>query len=312
MVPCIEVAEAVKRLIAGEVVAIPTETVYGLAAALALPEAIERVFALKQRPANNPLITHVASAAHLRAFCESPPDGWKALTDAFWPGPLTLVLEVVSSRVPPIARAGLPTAAFRMPKHPIALEIVEQVGPLVAPSANRSGSPSATTPAHVLHDFGAEVPCVDGGPCRLGVESTVLVHPRDRWEVARLGAISQEELAAVLGYTPKLHTSESDIAAICPGRLHRHYAPRTRLILSDAPYTGDVSTVIGFTDRHYPQAKLVLPLGPSNDVESCLQQLYNTLRELDLRDISTAWVDMQIPQHGLWLTLAERLQRASS
>ena len=312
MPSCIDVAQAVQLLIAGEVVAIPTETVYGLAAALAMPKAIEKVFALKQRPANNPLITHIASPAYLPAFSESLPKDWQALSEAFWPGPLTLVVEINPQRVPVIARAGLSTAAFRVPKHPTALEIVNQAGPLVAPSANKSGSPSATTPEHVFHDFDTSVPCVNAGPCLLGVESTVLVHPKDRWELARLGAISQEELANVLGYTPQLHSSDVDVAAICPGQLHRHYAPTTQLVLSSEAYTGEIPVVVGFSDRSYPQAQQVFSLGHSEDVKACLKQLYNTLRELDLQEIPVAWVDMQLPQQGLWLTLIERLQRASS
>lgn len=295
-----------------EVVAIPTETVYGLAAPLASPQAIERVFELKKRPANNPLIIHIADRSHLTVFARELPPGTQALIDRFWPGPLTLVLPAVPSTVPEGARAGLPTAAFRMPDHEVTLEILRQVGPLVAPSANPSGSPSATSPRHVEEDFGDVVPVVDGGVCPAGVESTIVLFCDGLWKIGRLGALTAEQLATVLGYAPEVVSAKVKEQPLCPGSLYRHYAPEAKLVLGSEEYSGAIPLVVGFSDRNYPGAERVLAMGKSTDPDEVLHHLYETLRLLDRIGATQAWVDIDVPHTGLWATYLERIRRAAS
>ena len=327
--------QAIERLRHGDVVAIPTETVYGLAASIAHPEAIEAIFALKGRPRHNPLIVHLAkkdeSEWHpMEALEEYIPqafegieghapfdgllfDGLPDLIAQFWPGPLTLVLPVRESSLSPIARADLPTAAFRMPLHPIAQRILSHTGPLVAPSANRSGSPSATCVEHVESDFGLLFPVVDGGTCQSGVESTILIAHKGHWRIGRLGAISPETLAEVLGYLPEWEEGEVKTVC-CPGQLYRHYAPRAKLILGTSEPSSHHPVIIGFSDRpyHHLGAQRLLLLSSSNDPVGALNRLYHVLRALDQEQIAAAWVDLRIPETGLWRTLRERLIRAAA
>lgn len=305
--------EAVDRLLRGEVVAIPTETVYGLAAPLGNPESIARIFELKNRPTDNPLIIHLADTTDIEEYATNLPPGLQDLTDAFWPGPVTLIVRVDTGTIPAIARASLPTAAFRIPSHPLARGVARRVGALVAPSANLSGGPSATTPEHVEHDFGLAFPVLDGGNCAVGVESTILVYISERWQIARLGAIPGDSFQSVLGYVPALwKPSRGASAIVCPGQHYRHYAPRADLILGVGPYLGSPPVVLGFSDRTYPGADHVISLGPSTNPELVGHNLYGALRSLDDQAFDCAWVDMQFPQKGLWLTLAERLQRAAN
>lgn len=311
--------QAINRLCQGQVVAIPTETVYGLAASIKHEAAIEAIFALKGRPQNNPLIVHVAGPDHVHPMDALVPyikgriDGLEKLVEAFWPGALTLVLPVRQEAISSIARAGLTTAAFRMPLHPVAQAILAQTGPLVAPSANRSGSPSSTCVEHVETDFGEAFPVVDGGMCESGVESTILIVDEGRWRVGRLGAIAPETLALCLGYLPEwnaLEKSSMQQKICCPGQLYRHYAPLAKLTLGEREYLGDEGVVVGFSDREYREAS-VFCLGASNDPVSCLNRLYFVLRALDQEKVARAWVDLRIPEAGLWRTLRERLIRAA-
>jgi len=166
---------ACERLKQGAVVAIPTETVYGLAASLSSLEAIKQVFALKGRPANNPLIIHVSDPSQVQLYTEELPKDFSVLAEAFWPGPMTLILSADKLQVPKIVRAGLDTVAFRVPDHSLALEVLSNIGPVVMPSANLSGSPSSTCSEHVCNDFGRDFPVLDGDRCLRGVESTILI-----------------------------------------------------------------------------------------------------------------------------------------
>lgn len=300
--------EACERLLQGDVVAIPTETVYGLAAALAHTQSIEQIFALKNRPGDNPLIIHLADASDLEFYATNMPPGIDELIDNFWPGPLTLVLPIDPGTVPFIARAGLPTAAFRIPKHPIARAMTRHVGALVAPSANLSGRPSATRPDHVEQDFGLHFPVVDGGTCEKGVESTILYFTDSQWHVLRLGALAAEVFSPFLGYTPALAKNEKILS---PGQHYRHYSPKAKLFLGSGSYPGFPPVVVGYSDRIYAGAEKVFSLGPTTSVEVVSQNLYNILRELDERQIPAAWVDINIPEFGLWRTIAERLTRAA-
>lgn len=308
----ISLDDAVDRLLRGEVVAVPTETVYGLAAPLGNPQSIAHIFTLKRRPLDNPLIIHLADPTDIEIYATNLPPYVRALTDAFWPGPLTLVVPVDPGTVPAAARASLPTAAFRIPNHALARAVVRRAGALVAPSANLSGSPSATTPEHVEHDFGVDFPVLDGGKCIFGVESTILVYREDHWQIARLGAIPVSAFENIVGYIPMVIEHPPEEAMICPGQRYRHYAPQAALTLGLGPYTGSPGVVLGFSDRVYPGATKVIELGSSADPEEVCRRLYSALRTLDDNQVTSAWVDMQFPQTGLWQTFAERLHRATN
>lgn len=171
----IGLTEATRLLKEGKVVAIPTETVYGLAALANHPEAVEKLYRLKNRPRENPLIIHLHDALDLTNYMDEIPPSVKGLTDRFWPGPLTIVLPIQEGVVLPAVSAGLKTQAFRVPNHALTRALIAQTGPLVAPSANLSGRPSTVSPEQVEEDFGADFPVLDGGRCEKGLESTILV-----------------------------------------------------------------------------------------------------------------------------------------
>lgn len=292
-----------------EVVAVPTETVYGLAGSIRSQKALEKIFALKQRPSNNPLITHLSSADEILVFVKELPPGFDALAKAFWPGPLTLVVPVIEEALPTIVRAGLKTAAFRVPQNLLAMGLIQMAGPIVMPSANLSGRPSSTEPSHVESDFGEEFPVLDGGVCLKGVESTVLIFQADQWHIGRLGAISPEMIGEILGYlpiTPKLSKKQP----LCPGQLYRHYAPSATLYL-EKEQINESACIIGFHERTYPNHRPLILLGSLNKPEEVAQNLYKALRELDEQAIKSAWIDMDFPKEGLWNTIRERILKAA-
>jgi len=288
----------------GKVVAVPTETVYGLAASLYSESGIAQIFHLKKRPLNNPLIVHTATVDEVKSFASSLPPHFDRLANTFWPGPLTLILSV-DQKIPSQPRAGLSTAAFRIPKHPTMLKLLNQTGPLVAPSANLSGRPSATSPEHVEQDFGADFPVLDGGPCTQGVESTILIFSEEKWQIARLGALSAEELAKTLNYQPTLIQNQKQ--PICPGQFYRHYAPETRLHI-DGQWQ-KAALIVGFSDRKYPVQ--ALSWGSSTDPSEVAQNIYRIFRQLDKQGVKEVWLDMDFPDDGLWATIRERILRAS-
>ena len=216
---------------AGEVVAFPTETVYGLGADALNPLAIKKVFEIKGRPADNPLIIHVSTREEAFELAQNVPEKARMLMDHFWPGPLTLVLPGVA-RIPDIATAGLETVALRMPDHPLALELLRLTGPLVAPSANKSGRPSPTKPEHVREDFGDDIAVIDGGATRVGLESTVLDCSRTPWQILRPGAVGPEEIEDILNV--KINSfeerpPEKTDQPRSPGQKYRHYSPNAQV-----------------------------------------------------------------------------------
>jgi len=224
---------AAELLIAGKLVAIPTETVYGLAARTFVPDVVAELYRVKGRPQDNPLIVHCATAKDIeRIAIDIPPIAWRLL-ERFAPGPLTLILKRHPS-VPPIVSAGLPTVAVRIPAPAVTRQLIARVGePLVAPSANRSGRPSPTRPEHVLEDLGGQIAAVlDGGPCSIGIESTVLNLTDEPYAIVRPGAIGAVELSQMVGYEPPIVRHSQDVAPVAPGMKYRHYAPRAPVFLT--------------------------------------------------------------------------------
>src|ERR1700676_4698056 len=222
------IQEAAERIRAGELVAFPTETVYGLGANALDARAVARIYEMKGRPAASPLIVHVASINMAQSLVTDWPPEAEQLARRYWPGPLTLVLPKVPA-IPNIVTAGLPTVGIRVPNHPIALALIREAGvPIAAPSANRFMGLSPTTAEHVREAFGDAVPVVDGGPCQVGIESTVVSIVHGEIKLLRVGMISIEDVE-------RAGTPSAGAAHLAPGMHLRHYSPRTPLVLSDQP-----------------------------------------------------------------------------
>lgn len=296
----IEVAAAALRR--GELVIMPTETVYGLAADAADPIAVARVFEAKGRPRFNPLIAHVADAAEAARVAVLDARA-QALAEAFWPGPLTLVAPVRDrTQVCDLARAGLDTVAVRVPGHAKARALISAFGrPVVAPSANRSGRPSPTTLADALEETGAfAAEALDGGPCAVGIESTV-VAVLDELRLLRPGSVTRAEIEAVAG---PLAEAEAH-AGRSPGRLALHYAPDAPVRLeAGAPEPGEAFLGFGET-AHGP-----FNLSPSGDLREAAANLFRLLREAD-RTRPAAIAVAPIPREGLGEAINDRLKRAA-
>lgn len=316
-------ADAVELLRAGEPVAFPTETVYGLGAPAFDADAVRRVFVLKQRPADNPLIVHVATPEMLQRVVRAVPPVAQALIDAFWPGPLALVLPR-QPEVPDIVTAGLDTVAVRMPQHPVALALLELLDePLAAPSANRSGRPSPTTAEHVAADFGGLLALVlDGGSTLHGLESTVVDVGGPRPVLLRPGGITLEALEAVVGpvaLADAAAVSERDVAS-SPGLRHRHYTPDCRVVLADgAGLAATCADALAAGGRvgllcHSPAPRLKgLSLvrevgGPLADYG---RQVFAVFRDAERAQLDTLVVEV-VPEQGLGLAIMDRLRRAAA
>ncbi|THD11995.1 L-threonylcarbamoyladenylate synthase [Metallibacterium scheffleri] len=305
------VPRAVAALRRGEVIGLPTETVYGLAADAGNAQAVARVFALKQRPADHPLIVHLGSVAQLDAWARAVPEAARVLVARYWPGPLTLVLPR-AARVLDAVTGGQDTVALRMPAHPLARAVLDAFGgALAAPSANRFGRISPTRPEHVRAEFGAAVPCVlDGGACAVGIESTILDLSRATPRILRPGAITRAMLEAALGVTV---AAGADAAAPrVSGSLPAHYAPRTPLrLLPRAELLAQVGApgvlVLGHGFALPPQAGLRLP----TTAAGYAQALYAALRELDARGARVILVE-QVPDAPEWAGVRDRLARAAA
>ena len=297
-----DIARAAAELKGGGLVILPTETVYGLAADASSPRAVAAVFAAKGRPAFNPLIAHVADVATARRIGRFD-ERAERLAERFWPGPLTLVLPVADeAAVCDLARAGLDTVAIRAPAHLWARALLTAFGrPLVAPSANRSGRPSPTTFADAMAETGASAAMgLDGGPCRIGLESTV-VALLDETRLLRPGAVTRAEIEAVVG---PLAEAQDD-AQRSPGRLARHYAPDLPLRLN-ATAARPGEAWLGF--GRFGAERLNLSRG--GDLAEAAANLFTYLREAD-RSGATAIAVAPIPQTGLGEAINDRLRRAA-
>ena len=297
------VAEAAERLRAGELVALPTETVYGLAARADSAEAVAKIYRAKGRPQFNPLIVHVSSPAMARELAKVDARA-ETLMARFWPGPLTLVLPLRDGAgIAPAVTAGLPTVALRQPAHPLAAEVLNLLGvPLAAPSANRSYGVSPTRPEHVRASLGDDAPAVlDGGPCEAGLESTIVALRADGgWALLRPGPVSLEELPDLLG--PPEKSRGATIEA--PGQLERHYSPGKQVYLDcKQPVPG--SYMIGFGDVSGD-----VTLSVSGDLAEAAARLYACLH-LAAASVHTTISVAPIPRSGMGRAINDRLERAA-
>ncbi|MDP6692521.1 MAG: L-threonylcarbamoyladenylate synthase [Alphaproteobacteria bacterium] len=299
-------ARAAALLRQGELVAFPTETVYGLGADATNGRAVAAIFAAKQRPAFNPLIAHLADVGAVEAFALWN-DAARALAEAFWPGALTLVLPRRNDcAIAPIASAGLDSVALRVPSHPDAHALLAAVQrPVAAPSANRSGRISPTTAAHVEQELGDKVALIlDGGPCEIGLESTVVGFPSGRPVLLRPGGISMEQLQAVAGAV--VVGSDSADSPSAPGQLASHYAPGKGLRLN-ATAAGSDEVLLGFG----PNFAAAHNLSPKGDLIEAAANLFALLRQLD-QEPGAAIAVAPIPEDGLGRAINDRLRRAAA
>jgi L-threonylcarbamoyladenylate synthase len=303
---------AALRLREGGLVAMPTETVYGLAGDASSDDAVAAIYAAKGRPTFNPLIAHVLGVEEARQFARFGTAA-ERLAEIFWPGPLTLVLPAAATcRISMLARAGLDTVAIRAPAHDVARALIGAAGtPLAAPSANRSGRVSPTTAAHVLADLDGRIDWIlDGGPTSHGLESTIVACLDGRPRLLRPGAITREAIEAALG-APLAAASAAEATLSAPGQLASHYAPRARLRLN-ASQAGDDEAALDFGGALAAGAPLArLDLSPSRDLIEAAARLFAHLRALDETGAATI-AAAPVPDGGLGAAINDRLRRAAA
>ena len=298
-----DVDHAVAVLRAGGLVGIPTETVYGLAADATNADAVRRIFAVKQRPADHPLIVHIAGAGLLPGWCSTVPESATRLAAACWPGPLTLLVPRAAHVLTEVT-GGRDTIGLRVPAHPLTLRLLHHFGgALAAPSANLYGRVSPTTPRHVQHDLGGLLELVlDGGPSDVGVESTIVDCTVDPPQVLRPGAITSEQIGAILDSAVAAGQGPSR----APGMLAAHYAPRcTVMLVGTLAEAAVVAAAEGTEGRHVD----ILDLGP--DLASAARTLYADLRDADDRDVDVLVAVLPSPG-GLGDALRDRLTKAAA
>ncbi|RLS39095.1 MAG: threonylcarbamoyl-AMP synthase [Planctomycetota bacterium] len=316
-----EVSTAAAALRRGELVAFATETVYGLGGVALWPDTVARIFEVKGRPTFDPLIVHVPDLSAAQKLVTKIPPLAAQLASRFWPGPLTLVMEK-ATQVPDLVTSGLPSVAIRIPSHPVALRLLREVGlPVAAPSANLFGRVSPTTAAHVQDQLGDRIEWIlDGGPCAVGVESTVLNIPENGCPtLLRPGGVSLEEIEALIGPINQpaeialTQVESSPVAQLAPGSLPQHYAPLTSITVSDlaAPPSPGRWGVLAFRDcPHADQYAAVEVLSPDGNLTQAAAGLFAAMRRLDSQGLDGILTE-RFPEEGLGRAINDRLRRAA-
>lgn len=324
-----QIDEAAALLAAGELVAFPTETVYGLGGDAADPASVARIYAAKGRPANHPVIVHLAPHGDPQYWVEHlPPDAQK-LIDTFWPGPLTLILKR-AARIPAAVSGGQDSVGLRCPSHPVAQRLLDAFsalraghGGVAAPSANRFGHVSPTTAQHVRDEFGAAVHVLDGGACDVGIESTILDLSRGFPALLRPGRVTPREIADVLGVAPRLPDGGDATVPRASGTLKAHYAPRTPLallpfdalaaLLADAQAAGTRVALVARLSRArtWADAPNVHFVAAPEDPHVYARELYGLLRALDRAQVERIFVE-KLPDTLEWIAVNDRLGRAAA
>ncbi|MDY2586282.1 L-threonylcarbamoyladenylate synthase [Winogradskyella aquimaris] len=311
-----DISKAITLLNNEELVAIPTETVYGLAGNIYSKKAINAIFKTKKRPLFNPLIVHIPNIDYLEAIVAEVPEKARRLANAFWPGPITLVLKKKPT-IPDLITAGKTTVAVRIPNHPMTLELLSKLDfPLAAPSANPFNRISPTTAQHVEGYFKNEIKMVlDGGPCQKGIESTIIGFENGESIVYRLGSTSIEDLEAVVGKVEIKNKKEA--APEAPGMLERHYAPKTKTVLTShltetlEDYKGLRIGLLTYNDILNDDAiDFKIVLSESKNLEEAASKLYDALHQLDLQNLDIIIAE-QLPDYGLGKSINDRLFRAT-
>ena len=317
-----DVMEQAGKLIAeGELVAFPTETVYGLGGDALDPDASRRIYAAKGRPSDNPLIVHIADFDDMKRVAREVPEQAKKLADAFWPGPLTMIVWK-SDAVPEATTGGMQTVAVRMPNHPVALELIRRSGCLIAaPSANTSGRPSPTEAQHVAEDLSGKIAMIlDGGPVGIGIESTIIDLTEEKPMILRPGYITPEMLSEVLQeevvIDPGIIAADDTRKPKAPGMKYKHYAPKAEMIIVDGAQDAVIDKINELTaakraegkkvaviatdetkDRY--DAQVILSMGKRADEDAIAQHLYKILRECDELDVGEIYSEcFQTPRIG--------------
>ncbi|WP_448520421.1 L-threonylcarbamoyladenylate synthase [Rhodoflexus sp.] len=307
---------AAAHLQAGEVVAIPTETVYGLAGNALFDKALATIFQVKNRPQFDPLIVHIADAAQVSRYATDFPEKARQLAAQFWPGPLTLLLPK-KDIIPDLCTSGLPRVALRVPNHPLTLELLKKLPfPLAAPSANPFGYISPTTAQHVADQLGDKIPYIlDGGNCNVGIESTIIGFEEDEAVVYRKGGLSVEAIEAVIGKVRVMQHSTSQPAA--PGMLKSHYAPRIPVVLGNLDELlkqahPQETGILSFQKKYnqIPDNQQVI-LSATGDYAEAAQRFFAALRYLDSLPLSVIFAEL-LPEEGLGRAINDRLRRAAA
>jgi len=321
-----QIKESAKLLAENEVVAFPTETVYGLGGNAQSDEAVLKIFEAKGRPSDNPLIIHIGEKEQLTGFVKEVPEKAKTLMEKFWPGSLTIIFEKLEGTLSDFATAGLSTVAVRMPDHPVALALInESKAPIAAPSANRSGRPSPTTAGHVMEDLNGRIAgIVDGGPTGVGVESTVLDCTSEIPVILRPGGVTKEQIEAVIGEVkvdPALTDSEQ--APKSPGMKYTHYAPDAPLTLvkgsrefiqqlvnQKRQKNLKVGILTTEENRAYYDADFIFTCGKRSELETVASHLYTALRSFNDAGVNVIFSEM-FPNEGVGQAIMNRLQKAA-
>ncbi len=297
--------EAIKS---GDIVAFPTETVYGLGADAWNPSAIQKVFSTKGRPSDNPLIVHISEIKQVHDFASEIPASASRLMGAFWPGPLTLVLKKVPA-VLDVVTAGLNTVAIRMPNHSIALEFISKTGPLVAPSANTSGKPSPTKAEHVLLDFGPDFSVIDGGATSIGLESTVLDLTSEIPTILRPGAIGKSEIEAILQQEIQLSTKAPE-SPKSPGQKYSHYKPNAEVRWLDQTKVTESNKALFLLQNMEMESSNVINY--NGDLAKMAREIYDRFRQADIdgyESINIEPID-SFSSHPMYYALMNRIAKA--
>ena len=311
-----DIAYAARLLTEGQLVGIPTETVYGLAANALDDKAVAHIFAVKNRPHFDPLIVHLSSVSALQDYALNLPSRAAELASRFMPGPLTLLLPK-KDIIPDLVTAGSALCAFRIPAHPMTQDLLASLDfPLAAPSANPFGYISPTTAAHVAQQLGAQIPYIlDGGPCQIGLESTIAGMEGDEIVIYRKGGLSVEAIEAICG--PVRVATHSSSNPLAPGMLKSHYAPRIPLRLLEDPNNfpfGNADRLAALVFKDYltgiPEDRQIR-LSPNGDLEEAARLLFSAMRELDATDAQGIVAEL-MPERGLGRAINDRLRRAAA
>lgn len=322
-----QIDQAANDLKNGQLVAFPTETVYGLGADATNETAVKKVYAAKGRPSDNPLIVHVASIAMVEKYATKIPDKARKLMNAFWPGSLTIILQIKPGTLSKTVTGGLSTVAFRFPKNKPTLELIKEAGvPMVGPSANTSGKPSPTTAQHVYHDLHGKISGIlDDGPTKVGVESTVLDMSTDQPTILRPGAVTKSDIEKVIGSIDlsHKHVGKNEIPK-APGMKYKHYAPNAQVYIVDmdtdwqrvVSWLGKQDSPVGVMaeDRILQSLKLpdnAIPYSLGSGVEDASAHLFDGLRSFDEKQAVKSIAVQAFPAKGLGLAYMNRLNKSA-
>lgn len=308
-----DINKAKELLTAGELVAIPTETVYGLSGNALNLTSVTRIFEVKNRPRFDPLIVHVSDIGAAAMYVENVPELAHKLVARFWPGPLTLLLKR-KPIIPDLVTSGLPTVGIRCPNHPLTQSLLRQLPfPIAAPSANPFGYVSPTTPEHVAEQLGDKIPYIlDGGACQVGIESTIIGFDSGLPIVYRLGGLTIEAIESVVGKVyANGHSTSNPVA---PGQLQQHYSPSTKIVVGNIEelllkHANEEVAVLSFQKSYPVKHQEILSL--TGDLDEAAQHLFAAMRTLDRLSVSLILAE-QVPNHGLGRAINDRLQRAAA